>query len=220
MDQRQLKLAFWNVNGLRRRMEEVRQFIQTHEIDVMAVCGTRLSEDMGVCIEIEGFQMERHEREQRKGGVALYIKNGLLFGRKPAYENKDIDIIWCQRNVTKPILVGCCYRPSNARKDYLKEICELTKDVAKEPGEKDIFLMGTFNIDWKQDTPKKTRLAAAAEESELRQITAIQDPYNDDEGKCNDHIYTNVQDNRYTYEQLRIPQSANTNLCHIVMYQG
>lgn len=218
MDPHQLKLAFWNVNGLRTRMNVVRELTQKHKIDVIAVCGTRLGTNYdGRDFEIEDFQMERHEREPGRGGVALYIRNGLDFVRMPAYENRVIDIIWVQCNVEKrkPILVGCCYRPSRARNDYLREICTLTRDVTQEICEKDIFLMGTFNIDWNQNSQQKKQLAAAAEESELRQITGGENTYDDGEGRCNDHIYTNVPNDRLDYNQLN-PRQENRNKCHIV----
>lgn len=60
----------------------------------------------------------------------------------------DIEILWLQMNLPhcKPLLVGCCYRPLNAKLTYLDKLCKMLDKVRDLDNE--IHLLGDLNIDW------------------------------------------------------------------------
>ena len=57
----------------------------------------------------------------------------------------DIEALLVQVHLPhlKPILLVCCYRPPNARIQYLKGICNLIDNISEN---KQLFMLGDFNI--------------------------------------------------------------------------
>ncbi|XP_016517602.1 uncharacterized protein LOC103153699 [Poecilia formosa] len=199
----QLTIGFWNVNSLRNNIEEVRQLTEREKIDVMALCGTRLDSQTTENINIVGFHPpERKDREEPGGGVAIYVKENLTYTRFREDNNPNIEIIWVELSLPekKPVLVGCCFRVKDKPLEYLEEICNIIRELSTEK-DKDIFLVGTFNINWfatfTREIKNKERLETAARTSGLRQIVS-ETSIEGNPGSCMDHIYTNVPADRHT----------------------
>lgn len=190
-------LALLNVEGLNRTFDYVRLpdlinvLVQRYEINLLGVCDTRLDDTVSrEEITFEGFKVRRNDGPRNEGGVALYHRTVRVVRKD---RNPTVNIIWFELNLPnmKPILVGCCYRPADAETDLLNEICQIMKDVSRQRGKKYIFLMGTFNVDWNQESDEKNRLQRAANESGLYQIADVgRGPTN--RQPCMDHIYTNI----------------------------
>ena len=75
-------------------------------------------------IEIDGYTIERSDRNRRGGGVACYIRNNLSYNIKENFsdeiENLFLDIMLPK---TKPILLGVVYRPPD-QPDFVEKISE------------------------------------------------------------------------------------------------
>jgi len=63
-------------------------------------------------IALPGYSIERKDRQSLGGGVCLYINNSISYNSRLDLDN-DIEAIWIDILIkkTKPILLGCVYRP-------------------------------------------------------------------------------------------------------------
>lgn len=188
----QLNVALLNINGLRNKITETGELITKNKIDILALCETKLDDSVtDQDIRIEGFKVRRKDRNSWGGGVAIYIKKGISFTRMRNYEHDDIEMIWVELTPKEKInkekvLVGCCYRPSDKGPEYLERICEKMAMVSQQK-EKDIVLLGDFNIDWFQESADKTRINEAGGLTQIVDKISRKPPH-----KCIDHIYTSV----------------------------
>ena len=66
-------------------------------------------------VDTNGYSIERHDRNSRGGGVAIYIKNGLKYERKIQLEESDFEAICIEFKSRKnfPCLLICAYRAPN-----------------------------------------------------------------------------------------------------------
>ena len=74
---------------------------------------------------INGYNIFRKDRNAYGGGVACYIQSHILALVRDDLMTSNIEVLWLQIHLThlKPILLGCCYRPPNAKSCYLDTIC-------------------------------------------------------------------------------------------------
>src|ERR1700709_2512035 len=73
-----MRVATWNVNSLRSRIDRVEGFLQRHEIDVLAVQETKAREEQ---LPLMGLQAAGYEGAaaggNRGNGVAVISRGGL-----------------------------------------------------------------------------------------------------------------------------------------------
>ncbi|MBS4753625.1 exodeoxyribonuclease III [Nocardioides sp. zg-ZUI104] len=73
-----MRIATWNVNSLRSRIDRVEAFLERHDVDVLAVQETKAREDqlplMG--LQARGYEVAAHGLNQWNG-VALFSRVGL-----------------------------------------------------------------------------------------------------------------------------------------------
>ena len=70
---------------------------------------------------IDQYQvLERYDRNaDNRGGVIIYIKDGIHYKRRADLEIRDLENIWIEvANNHKRILFGLFYRPPNENADY------------------------------------------------------------------------------------------------------
>jgi hypothetical protein len=78
----QLRLVFWNANGLQNKRHDLELFARHHALDVILVNETHLR--AGYRANIPGYVLHRDDRTDRKGGgTAIYIKSGLRHYKEP-----------------------------------------------------------------------------------------------------------------------------------------
>ena len=64
-------------------------------------------------IAIDGYTLQRKDRNTNGGGVCLYVRNGLSFNKREDLEDQELEATWIDLNLKKthPILIGAVYRP-------------------------------------------------------------------------------------------------------------
>ncbi|MGN6161762.1 MAG: endonuclease/exonuclease/phosphatase family protein, partial [Marmoricola sp.] len=90
-----MRIATWNVNSLRSRIDRVEAFLQRHDIDVLAVQETKAREDQ---IPLMGLQMLGYDMAavgyDQWNGVAIISRVGLEevtvgFDGMPAFKDSS-----------------------------------------------------------------------------------------------------------------------------------
>ncbi len=96
----------------------------------------------------------RKDRSDGWGGVAMYIRDNIIYKRMHKYERQNIEALWMQFNTIEgKILLCCCYRPPN-RANFWTDLTDVLDDV-KEDNTSNIILMGDLNADLKTSEGKK-----------------------------------------------------------------
>ena len=96
-------------------------------------------------VTINGYNLQRKDRSTHGGGVCLYIREDLAYNPRDDLDKPDLEATWIDLLLvkTKPILVGCLYRPPT-QTDFISKLQETIFDL---PQENDSILLGDFNID-------------------------------------------------------------------------
>lgn len=70
-----LKIAFWNIAGLRAGRNEAEVFLDEHNVDVLLLNETylRLCDNP----KIRNYNLYRTDRDGAGGGTAVYVRNSL-----------------------------------------------------------------------------------------------------------------------------------------------
>ncbi|XP_027895264.1 uncharacterized protein LOC114158158 [Xiphophorus couchianus] len=200
-----LSVALLNINGLRNKTHEIRHIIARDKLHVVALCEIRLNSTVKESdVYIPGFRMWRRDKKDKRnntgGGVALYVQDHIKTRLRPDLmkaeadeENPKAEIIWVEMELpdSRPVLLGCCYIPKKNQTTYLKHIRETMTLMSKEKEDKDIFLMGDFNIDWLSNSEKKKADVFISSQS-WTQIVKAATRLTLDSATCIDHIYTNI----------------------------
>ena len=75
-----MSLAFLNIRGLQKQIDELRSFVSERGIHIMAINETKLSKYSPDClVSINDFAVERKDRNEDGGGVAIYIRNTINY---------------------------------------------------------------------------------------------------------------------------------------------
>ncbi|XP_014833950.1 PREDICTED: uncharacterized protein LOC106911663 [Poecilia mexicana] len=192
----ELSLALLNIMGLRDKTHEVRHIIARDKLHVVALCETKLNTDVKESeVYIPGFSMWRTDGDSSGGGVALYVQDHIKTRLRPNLMNPEAEIIWVEMELpARPVLLGCCYRPAKDKTTYLKHITKTIQLLSEKEKDKDIFLMGNFNIDWLSDSETKEAdflISKLGWNQIVKDATSV----TVDSERCTDHIYTNISDN-------------------------
>ena len=110
-------------------------------------------------------------------------------------DDKEALLVQVHRPHSKPILLGCCSRPPNARIEYLTGICNLIDNISDK--NKELFMLGDFNIDYlSSDCHLKKKLLSKVNTFNLTQVvdqpTRVFIKTGTKSSTCIDHIYTYV----------------------------
>lgn len=89
------------------------------------------------------YKLIRKDRESRGGGVAIAIKNNIVFTLLDGINNHES--IWCKlKFLGKSILLGGVYRPPNASPEYLEAMHDYLADNTNSRS--NIIITGDFNL--------------------------------------------------------------------------
>ena len=109
--------------------------MKSNDIHIMAISETHLDASFeNIELAVEGYTLCRKDISRYGGGVALYVQNHIPVKVRNYLMMDDIEALWIQVHLpqTKPILVGCCYRPPSADIKYLDLICEMLDKSSDE----------------------------------------------------------------------------------------
>ena len=96
-----------NVRSLIPKIEEVRKFAAATNAAVLGITESWLDDSIDDNeIKIEGYVLERNDRNRAGGGVCAYIKDSVAFVRRSDIESKDTEFLGLDILLpkTKPIL--------------------------------------------------------------------------------------------------------------------
>ena len=93
-----MKIATWNINSIRLRLEQVTNFLKQKNIDILCLQETKTQDEFFPKYELEkcGFKHQYYRGEKSYNGVAILSKFELT---EPGYVN------WCKKNDTRHIYV-------------------------------------------------------------------------------------------------------------------
>ncbi|GFW57576.1 probable RNA-directed DNA polymerase from transposon BS [Trichonephila clavipes] len=129
-----LSICFWNANGLRSKICEVRDFVSEQNPDVLLVQEAKLQPVCGLDPLIVNYRLHKDDRNNFPrsrigGGTAIYYKNNYVHNRVPlpTLQYMDATAIEIKFNNFSPIRIVSAYArntPENNRKfpdkDFLK----------------------------------------------------------------------------------------------------
>lgn len=76
------KIAAWNANALKNKINEVETFLHKHKIDIFIITETKLQENTDT-IKIAQYITHRYDRTNQNpgGAVAILVKNNIPYIR-------------------------------------------------------------------------------------------------------------------------------------------
>jgi len=186
-----LSVAHLNINSLRNKIHDIQHILSNNQVHVLGLSETHLDSTVKDSrVSIEGYRLYRKDRDRHGGGVALYVQQNIPAVSRSDLMPSDVEMIWVQMFPpdSRPLLVGCCYRPPRSKQKYLDQVFEVMRRVSNE--DKDVVLMGDFNVDWLSNSALKRRMASVSSECGCTQVMSLPTRLN----SCIDHIYTNIPD--------------------------
>ncbi|CAB3990292.1 Hypothetical predicted protein [Paramuricea clavata] len=109
---------------------------------------------------IDGYKfIKRNRKRGHAGGVALYIKDNILWRRRYDLETDDIESIWLEIFIakSKSILIATFYRPPGSSvyvpNEFNKTFNDMLLNGTKE--NKEIIILGDFNVDYLKPNDNK-----------------------------------------------------------------
>jgi exodeoxyribonuclease-3 len=145
-----MKIATWNVNGIRARAGQVCEFLERENPDVLCLQELKANIDQ-VPLEcrVSGYHIYWHGSTMKAySGVSLHIKDSL--GEKPAFTHPDFDME--SRIVTARcgnLVLASVYVPNGgkdypAKLDFMRKLGDWAKRVHEEGCE--LVICGDINI--------------------------------------------------------------------------
>lgn len=143
-----IKFAHINVRSLLSKVDVIKEYIGSNEIDVFAVSETWLNHAIDdEVVRINGFNFIRKDREAgRGGGVLVYIRNCFDFSEIDYIDAQYSEQIWIELRINRiKYSFGVLYRPPNGDitkflEEYEENLCKILLNY------KYMISTGDFNI--------------------------------------------------------------------------
>ena len=150
-----LKLSFTNIQGLRSNFVDCESFLESNSPDILALCETNLDDsiDSGNFFVRGYLPLIRKDFSTHMHGLAVYVKEGLLFARDLSLEN-SADSYLCFRLA---LLHSVSYffflyrSPSSSLCAVFYSISSNIDEVLSINPSANVFVFGDFNVhhkDW------------------------------------------------------------------------
>ena len=140
-----LHILHINARSLRNNIAELTSIAEKSKASVIAITETWFDSSMTDAeVALHGYNIKRKDRNANGGGVCIYIKDTLAFNPQTDLDNEHLEALWIDilMNKSKPILVGCVYRPPK-QSNFLQHFQETLSEV---PTERETIILGDFNI--------------------------------------------------------------------------
>jgi exodeoxyribonuclease-3 len=145
-----VKIATWNVNGIRARQAQVQEFLEREQPDVLCLQEIKASMDqlpLWLC-DMEGYWCYWHGGKGYSG-VALHVRKGFC-AEKPLFHHPDFDFEHRIVTVQMPqATVASIYVP-NGGKDFPAKMQFLDAmdafAAARQPSATPLVMCGDFNV--------------------------------------------------------------------------
>jgi exodeoxyribonuclease-3 len=147
------KIATWNVNSLRVRLPHVEQWLETNQVDVLALQETKIKDENFPLDEIKALGYEAvYSGQPTYNGVAILSRKAAknVFTGLPGFEDPQKRVIGADINDTSILNL---YVPNGSsvgsekyayKLEWLSHLLKLVKRLLKK--KKRLLLLGDFNI--------------------------------------------------------------------------
>lgn len=108
-----LRCAHLNVRSLIPHINEVKNIILSHNLDILCISETWLDAKVSNnLVNIKGYFFHRIDRLGRGGGVGVYLRDSIKFESKVS--SRDIEQLWLKLILkSQTLAIGVVYRPPN-----------------------------------------------------------------------------------------------------------
>eukprot|EP00794_Sanderia_malayensis_P004136 gene4136-4689_t len=153
-----IKIAHLNVNGLLSKLRQIEMLLHYSKLDILALTETHLNwKTSDKEISVNGYQLERFDREKKSGGGSLlYYKSCLTVTPiKEINEVKEIESAWIELTLhSQKFLIGSVYRPPTDMA-FIDNFSKILNYLWSK--RKNILILGDFNSDLlSKDSSKQT----------------------------------------------------------------
>ena len=126
-----------NVRGLNECKIRALKTTVCNVYDIITVSETFLSENSTVDLNLPGYHsVTRRDRLTFGGGVAVYVKDNLVYRRKPEFECINLENLWIEvSSYDGKLLICTVYRPPNSDNfwEQFERNIEMVKDTCRNP---------------------------------------------------------------------------------------
>ena len=146
-----ISILFNNIDGNASNFDSfvAELSIHQHSFSIIGIAETNVDAHHGDLYKMPGYVSEYNEKypgKNKGSGVALYLKENVIYNRIDAYCkcSKNIESLFVKTtNTDIPHIIGIVYRPPGGQKSEFQE--ELDNILCKLP-DKNVIIMGDFNI--------------------------------------------------------------------------
>ena len=180
-----------NIRGLNESKIRALKTLVCNVYDVITLSETFLSDTSSVDLDLPGYHsIIRRDRQTFGGGIAVYVRDNLVFKRRIEFECRDLENLWIELCTCYGKLIICtAYRPPGFS-DFWNQFelnIESVKDVCDDPN---ILILGDLNADFNVPSGQKLRELCQLHNlvihiTEPTRITATT-------ASCLDQIITNI----------------------------
>lgn len=158
-----------NARSIRHKMTDLKIIAEKSKAGIIAISESWFDSSITDAeVSMPGYNLERKDRNTHGGGVCMYIREDLSYNPRSDLDHENLEAIWIDLLLkkTKPILIGCVYRPPDQR-----NFCELFQDTLSNtiPSNETIIL-GDMNIDTKRRCPLVKKYISVLKSNGLKQI--------------------------------------------------
>ena len=151
LPKRSEEISIKNITSLVKHIDELRVFLASNEIDVLAINETRLDATISDNeVHIHGYEIVRRDRKLsgRLGGdVCIYVRNSMNFSIRHdlSIDQPENLCISIKKHKSKPFLVSTWYRPPSSPVEKFEYFESLLSRLDLENIE--FYLLGDLNCD-------------------------------------------------------------------------
>ena len=150
-----LKLSFTNIQGLRSNFVDCESFLESNSPDILALCETNLDDsiDSGNFFVRGYLPLTRKDFSTHMHGLAVYVKEGLLFARDLSVENSADSYLCFRLALLHSVFYFffLCRSPSSSLCTVFDSISSNIDEVLSINPSGNVFVFGDFNVhhkDW------------------------------------------------------------------------
>ena len=158
------KIAHINACSLfaHSRLDDVdTMLVKYHNFDFIAVTESKLDRTINNDqVKLNGYNIQRKDRNRMGGGVAIYSKNTINTIRRNDLESNINEILWIECHIGgKKLLIATCYRPPGQNLHEITEFLDslhVSLETALDEDPTSVLLIGDFNDRcrlWNDDHP-------------------------------------------------------------------
>ena len=187
-----LKFGHLNINGLRKKFDDFRDFLVNFNFNLFSLNELRVSENyIPSFYDIPNYTFLPFVKSSR-GGSCFYIRNDSSFREIVCNVSfpkfAEVNVIELKIPYSKPIIVVNIYNsPSVDKLDFLNCLNLLLIELSQIND--NILIMGDFNIDLKVNNGNSYLLKSLARQFNLEQVITEPTHFNDESETLIDHIY-------------------------------